>query len=265
MFLQKRGDILIVIIAIGLFPALHAAQYREWIGRHNYPCLAYLVGQMAPCATFYAPYIIRSYVLYYRYRYKRLQLLFWQQQQGDRGEHESFGEKQGSQNRKNVRVTQAMLNRARKESTDSRALQLLVLSAVIVAIPTVVVVVSKPEFLQGCTGCENGMLEMVILIVFDIVMSSLTFLGVWSLRNEKDPLRLIAELRLTLGLNLCIVQPALVLTIMDPGNLMRDGLWHWQHLAIVGQIIMHGVTVPYQVYRSFRRKGKHTHVHEVRL
>lgn len=104
-------------------------------------------------------------------------------------------------------------------------------------------------------GCEDDLYEILVIAAFDVSSVLPSFFTLWFLRKERDPLHMISELQYGFMFNICVVQPGLLLHVVDPWELSRKGYWEWGHMITIGFLLMYCSTIPYQLFKSRKYRG----------
>ena len=260
VYLQRRGCLLIYVTSLGLLPLLHGLEYREFTGRENYPCALFLFVQFATFPLFITPYAIRTYLLYQRYRYKRLQVLYWENNNGKASmEQRTTANFAKIPDKPACRVTKAQLARVKRRSTEWYGTKLLIGFSLFVLLIYLAMILPRPyKYGMNCLGCDDDFFEIAILTVLDVAICSASLLALYKVHHEKDPLELISELKFSFLCNVGIVQTSLLLHVIDIGKAQRMGRWEWGHVIVVGLLAMFTCTIPYQLYKSWKNECKST-------
>lgn len=256
-YLRRRGSTLVFITSVGLLPLLHGLEYREIYGRENYPCLLFLFTQVITFPCFITPYAVRAYILYQRYMYKRMQVSYWEETNGHglkEGHRPSFGTLRNVQP---CTVTQVKLAMLQYRSTERYGCKLLLAFAAVALLLYALMVLPRPnKYGINCRGCDDDLSEMAILTLLDVFLSSASLWALYKVKDEKDPLEILSELKWSFYFNMLIVQPSLLLHVVDPGSVQREGRWEWGHVIVVGLLGMYSCTIPLQIYKSYARDRK---------
>ena len=235
-YLERRGIVLIGLMTVGIFMPVIAVEFREYVGRQNFSCLLFLFTQLLAFPLFLFSFSTRTILLYNRYKYKALQAEYWQQVAFLKSENvfpkaleAALGRSEIRQPKRRTgsqvrRVTQRDVERSKYYCSERFGLQLNITLTLFALLFLTIHTLARPEkYGKNCLGCEDDLAEILFLALLDSITCVTALYALYLVKDESDPLEIISELRWAFFWNVVIVQPAFLLHVIDPGDLVKDG------------------------------------------
>ncbi len=107
------------------------------------------------------------------------------------------------------------------------------------------------QFKNGCYGCTMQGLDSIFLGIMVLFVVTVGSYMIYILRDIPDPLGILKEIRLVLSVGLLIVG-GIVLSAIDPGGLIDDGIWDWYYVVSFLCMVIHYIQCPMIVRKTYK-------------